>query len=243
MVLLVLGEGGVPLRLDTFEVLRSLGVRLLHVVLHVERLGRIQPELGLELTQIVRLERSAVHRMAALLEAAVSDERLDTDDGGLIALPPGIVHGGAERSQPVRDVVHLLDVPPVRLVSLVDILGEAEGGGTVDGDVVVVVQDNELAQPQMTREAGRLGRDALLEASVAADHVGVVIEEGGGVGGREVTLGDGEADGVGDALAERASGHFHAIRAKILWMSGCFAPQFPKFPQIVHRRPLVSRQM
>lgn len=52
-----------------------------------------------------------------------------------------------------------------------------------------------------------LGRDTLHQAAVAGEHVGVVVEQREVVlveGGAEVGLGDGEADGVGEALAERA---------------------------------------
>ena len=56
----------------------------------------------------------------------------------------------------------------------------------------------------MAGERGGLVADALHEAAVAGDHEGVVVARLGAEVGPQVALGDGHADRVGEALAERA---------------------------------------
>ncbi len=43
------------------------------------------------------------------------------------------------------------DVPSVRLVSSLDVLSEGDGGVTVNGDVVVIVDGNEVSELQVTK--------------------------------------------------------------------------------------------
>ena len=67
----------------------------------------------------------------------------------------------------------------------------------------------------MAGQARRLGRDALLEVAVRADPVRPVVDDlvAGPVElGGEPALGDGHADGVGEALAERAGRRLDARR-------------------------------
>ena len=57
-----------------------------------------------------------------------------------------------------------------------NIFAESEVGGPVNADVIVVVKENELAQTQMARKACRLLPDAFLQAAVADEHIGAVID-------------------------------------------------------------------
>lgn len=106
----------------------------------------------------------------------------------------------------------MLNVPAVGLVALQHVLGEGHVGAAVDGDAVVVVQRDQLAQLQVTSQGGRFGGHTLLIAAVAHDHVGVVIHHGG-VGlvelGPQVGFSDGQTHGVGDAGTQGAGGHFN----------------------------------
>ena len=86
-------------------------------------------------------------------------------------------------------------------------------GGAVELDAVVVVEGHQLAQLEVTGEAGRLRRDALLEVTVGADAVGPVVDDlvpGPVELGRQASLGDGHAHGVGEALAQRTGGRLDA---------------------------------
>ena len=86
--------------------------------------------------------------------------------------------GGVDRVDVVA-VGDPLHVPAVRLEALADVLGEGEVRGAVDGDVVVVVEEDELAQLQVTGEGGGFAADALHQVAVAGEHVGVVIDDVG----------------------------------------------------------------
>ena len=74
-------------------------------------------------------------------------------------------------------VHHALHVPVVGLEALVDILGKAQFGGTVERDEVVVVEDDQLAQAEGSGQRGGLVREALHHVAVAAQHVGVMVHD------------------------------------------------------------------
>jgi hypothetical protein len=115
-----------------------------------------------------------------------------------------------------RDVVAVgdpLGVPTVGIEALRHVLGKGHGGRAIELDVVVVVQDDQLAQAQVAGKAGRLRGDALLEVAIAGDHVRPVIDDraAGAIELRpEPALGDGHADRVREALAEGAGGRLDA---------------------------------
>src|SRR3954454_2069379 len=96
-------------------------------------------------------------------------------------------------------------MPALRLEALAAILGERERRGAVDRDVVVVVEVDELAEPERAGDRSRLVRHALHEIAVAADAIGAVVddlvvrpvEEL-----REEALGDAEAHAVRESLTE-----------------------------------------
>ena len=97
-----------------------------------------------------------------------------------------------------------IDVPAVGREALGHVVGVGELGRPVDGDVVVVVDVDQAAEPEMAGQRGRLVGDALLEAAVAADDEGVVVAELGPEAAPQAPLGDAHAHPVAHALAERA---------------------------------------
>jgi hypothetical protein len=107
-------------------------------------------------------------------------------------------------------------VPAVGLVAGGDVLAERDVGVTLDGDVVVVVDQGEVAELLVTGDRGRLAADPFLEVAVAADGVDVVVERAlplGRVGVEQAALAAGghrHADRVGDTLAERTGGGLDA---------------------------------
>ncbi len=79
--------------------------------------------------------------------------------------------------------------------------------------------------------------DAFLEIAIGDDGVDAVIEENvvrGVEEGGEVFLGDGEADGVARALAERTGGHFDAGRLMGFRMSGGDGMKLTEFLDLLH---------
>ena len=130
--------------------------------------------------------------------AAQQDHRRPVLDG----------HGPSQgRLEGVGVVGHLADVvgvPAVGVEALGHVVVVGELGGPVDGDVVVVVDVDEPAQPEVAGERRRLVADPLHEVAVAADDEGVVVDELGAEARPQPALGDAHADAVAEALAERA---------------------------------------
>jgi hypothetical protein len=107
----------------------------------------------------------------------------------------------------------------------------------VDRDAVVVVQGDQLAQAPVGGQGGGLVADALHHAPVAEDAVGVVVDDLG-VGLVEargqVGLGDGQADGVADALAEGAGRHLDTGGDEVLRVAGGLRAPLTERLEVVH---------
>lgn len=101
------------------------------------------------------------------------------------------------------------DVPAVSLVALGNILSEGNVGVAVNGNVVVVVDSNEVAELEVASQGAGLTGNALHQAAIAEEAVGVVVREGeAGLveDGGGVSLGHGQTDGIADTLTQRAGG-------------------------------------
>ena len=167
---------------------------------------------------------------ALLVGAAVADDRLADDEGGAVLLRLAqadcLLDGGGVHAVDGAD-----DVPAVGFEALGDVLGEGNVGVAFDGDVVVVVEIDELTEPERSRERRRLGGDAFLQVAVGDDGVGVVVDEPVAVvvvAPGEPPLGDGHADAVGEALAEGAGGRFDAGGVAKFGVPGVRLPHWRK---------------
>ncbi len=112
--------------------------------------------------------------------------------------------------------VDALGLPAVGLEPLRDVLRPGHRGRPVELDEVVVVEDDELAEPKVAGQARRLRGDPLLEVAVRGDDPRPVVDDRmarPGVFGGEAALGDGHADRVRQALAERSGGRLDARRS------------------------------
>lgn len=82
-----------------------------------------------------------------------------------------------------------------------------------NGNVVVVVNHDKVAELQVTGSRGGLGGNTLLGATIAEKAVGVVVNEveaGLVEDGSGVCLGNGKTDGVTEALTEGTSGDLNS---------------------------------
>jgi hypothetical protein len=73
--------------------------------------------------------------------------------------------------------VDLLNIPARRLEPHGLVHRRGEGGGSVDGDFIVVPEHDQLFQLQMAGEVDRLVADAFLQAAVAGDHIGEMVDQ------------------------------------------------------------------
>jgi hypothetical protein len=111
-------------------------------------------------------------------------------------------------------------------------------GGAVDGDLVVVVQHDQLAEAEVAGEAARLARHALHQVAVGGDDVGAVVDDAqvvAVVARGEVRLGERHADGGRDALPERPGRRLDARRVVHLGVAGRAAAPLAVAAQVVHR--------
>ena len=204
-----------------------------------------QPQVLLGQLDLVVAERRAVGPGRVLLvRRAEADVRAHRDQRG----PPGLCLRGGDGRVDGVDVVavgHLLHVPVVGGEARADVLGEGEVGGAVDGDVVVVVEDDELAELLVAGERGGLAADALHHVAVAGEDVGEVVHDVRAIAVErraEEALGDGHADGVGEALAEGPGGRLDAGRVPVLGVTGRPAAPLAERAQVVEAE-VVARQM
>ena len=142
------------------------------------------------------------------------DDRAEPDEAGLVGDRLGGLDRGVQRGDVLAVLlaavgpVDVLHVPAVRRVAGRDVLGERDVGVVLDRDLVVVVDQREVAELLDAGDRRGLGRHALLDVAVAAQRVDVVVERRrAGARVEQAALatgGHGHAHGVADALAQRA---------------------------------------
>ena len=135
---------------------------------HEELRVRVPAEACFVEADLVLAERRAVRLLGVLLvRAAVADVRADRDERR-----PVVVVRGLDRGVDAVEVVAVR-----RRAGCASRRRRSARGrprtrpcrGAVELDVVVVVEEDELAEPEVAREARGLGRDALLEVAVGGD--------------------------------------------------------------------------
>ena len=110
-----------------------------------------------------------------LLRRAVADDGPHGDEGRAGRLRPRGPDRGVDRVQ-VVPVVDGLRVPAEPVEPPRHVLGEGERRLPRERHLVVVVERDQLAEPEMPGERRRLRGDAFHEVAVRAQHVGVVID-------------------------------------------------------------------
>ena len=183
------------------------------------REGRMRPPQPLAgARNLVRAEGRAVARGSPRLRRrAVADHRAAFDHRG-----PGLGLGRSDRLCHCLGIVAVdaLRMPAGGIEARSRVVGEREAGGAVDGDVVGIVEHDQPVQLKVTGERDRLLADALHQAAVAAGDVGVVIHEVRAEAGRHAALRQRHADGIGEALAQRAGGGLDPGGMPVLGMAG-----------------------
>jgi hypothetical protein len=135
---------------------------------------------------------------------------------------PRIGLGRADRRRHRLEVVpvHFDDVPVGDAKAGGDVFADRQARRPVVGDAVVVPEQDQLAQAQVPRERDHFLADALLQATVADEGVGAVVDHAGAEARVQVGLGDRHAEGVGNALAERTGRHLDTRGVVVLgWPS------------------------
>ncbi len=113
----------------------------------------------------------------------------------------------------------------------------------VDGDAVVVEEQDQARQLLHPRKRDGLLADPLHQAAVAGHDVGVVVDDLRPPVRAQRFLGDGEPHGIADALSQRAGRRFDPGSMAVLGVpSGARAP-LAKIPDLVERHVRVAGQV
>ena len=115
--------------------------------------------------------------LALLVGRSKTNGSANFDEGGLIGRLLRLIDGRAEVVEAVGHVVHRQYLPAVRLVPHFHVLGKRKVCISIDGDVIIIIQDDEVAQPQVTGKTAYLSGDALLETSIATDDEGLAVDD------------------------------------------------------------------
>ena len=142
------------------------------------------------------------------------------------------------------DVLH---VPAVGLVAGADVLGLGDDRVVLDRDVVVVVDDDQVAEFLHRGDRGRLVGDALFDVAVGGDRVHEVVERRGAGRGARVEQAPlaarrhRHADRVAQALAERPGGGLDAGGQPVLGVAGGDRPPGAERLQVVKPDPVAGQ--
>ena len=178
---------------------------------------------------------------ARLVGRAEPDHRLHRDQRRLARLSPGRRDGRVKRLAVVA--VAPLDVPAAGLEARGHILGEADRGRAVDGDVVVVIQHDQLAQAQMARKADGFLPDAFLQAAVAGEDIGVMIDQIVTELCRQPPFRQCHAHRRGQTLAQRAGRRLDPLGMAVFRVARRDGSPLAEVPDLLQRHVLIARQV
>ena len=100
-----------------------------------------------------------------------------------------------------------------------------------------------LLELQVAGKRDGLLADALHQAAVARQHIGLVVDQVVAESGIEMALGDGEAHGIGNALAQRAGGGLDAGGMAEFRMARGLRAQLAEVLDLVQRHVLVAQEI
>jgi hypothetical protein len=134
--------------------------------------------------------------------------------GRLVSHGLGLLDRSLNPLQVVVTVINDHNMPAVGFKSLGNIFGKGAVGVAVNGNVIIIIDGNEVTELEMSCHGGSLTGHTLHHASVAQEDIGVVIDqvEAGLVEyGSGVSLGHGKANSICKALSKWPSCNFNAF--------------------------------
>ena len=114
-----------------------------------------------------------------------------------------------------------------------------------NGNLVIIVNANEIPQLQVTRKTGSFTGNALHGAAITKEAVGMIGEEvvtGLVEDGGSVSLGNGQTNGVAETLAQRAGGDFNTGGVISLGVAGSETVELSEMLQVLDGQ-FVTEQM
>lgn len=240
---LVLLEELVPLLLLGSTLSGVLVVQVVNLLGDSEALLGVEAEKLLNALGIVGLEGVSVDTAGTGKLGAETNGGGQLDHGGLVSNLLTLADGSLDTREVVVTILDPLGVPAVGLETLSNVLSESTLGVTIcgdqlsafvylvwgtranltNGDVVVIVDGNQVAKLKVTGHGGSLAGNTLHSATITEEHVGVVVEKleaGLVVDTTGVGLSHGETNSVGKTLTERTSGDLNTGGVVSLGVTG-----------------------
>ena len=178
------------------------------------------------------------------LRNALADDRLGLDQ---LRLAVAVRLRRGDRSMEGVEImtIDLHRVPAEGLETLAGVVALRHFGHRVEGDVVGIIDEDEIVQPEVTGEGDRLGSDPFLEAAVARETDDRLVENDvvGRIEFRRRHLrGEGVADRIADALSERTGRGLDSDGLSELGVTRGLAVQLAEVFDLLHRQ-IVAREV
>jgi len=138
--------------------------------------------------------------------------------------------------------VDALYVPAVGLEARGNVLRERQARGPVDRDAVVVVEHDELAEPEVTRERGGFGRNAFHQVAVTRERPGAVVDQLAAEARGEQPLCQRHPDRIAEALPERPGRRLDARSLAVFGVARRARAERAERAQILQRE-VVAREV
>ena len=180
---------------------------------------------------------------ASLVGTAVADDGIADDEGRFASLRFRLGDGGGYGVEvaPVHCAQYL---PAVGLEPARHVFEEGYVGVSLDGNLVVVIYGDELAQAKGSGERGGFGGHSFLKVAIRDQGIGVVVNDfvaGAVEASGQPTLGEGHAHGVGESLPQRAGGDFDAGGEAVFRVTGGLAAPLPELLQLFHGKVIAGQ--
>ena len=200
----------------------------------LERLLRVETQDLLGGGHLVVAQRGAMHAAGVhLVRRRISDDGAQRDERRLVGHLLGLGDGLLDTDD-ILAALDLLHVPPVGAVPRGNILAQRDVGVVLDGDLVLVVEHDQIAQLLGAGQRRRLTGHAFFDVAVGGDHVDEVVERaftGRCVGIEQAALvarRHRHADRRGQPLPQRAGGDLHTLGVPELGVAGCLRLERPQ---------------
>ena len=171
--------------------------------------------------------------------ASPADHRAQHDQAGAITLAASGFQGPSEFFDGLT-IDGGRNVPALGREAGGNILAEGNIGSPVDGDLVVVVNEDQVPEPQVPRQGSRLGGNPLHHVPIAHHAIDEMLARGCLIGGRfPAKTAAGHARGqrhphrVGEALAQGAGGHLDPGCQTVLGVAGGQSSPLPKISDFI----------
>mmetsp|Transcript_16441 Transcript_16441/g.25358 ORF Transcript_16441/g.25358 Transcript_16441/m.25358 type:complete len:219 (+) Transcript_16441:1119-1775(+) len=139
----------------------------------------------------------------------------------------------------IRDKVH---APIVGFKSLADRLGKRQIGAAIDLNIVIVVQQHQIVQLEMSCQRARFRGHTLLQTTVATKHVHFAVEQLLAKQALRIFTRNGQTDCLRQTLTQRTRRQLDAVCHIILRMARRNTVELTERFQVLHTH-LIATQM